>query len=436
MDVMKFALLSVLMMASISLHAGVTNDELVIKIKAGKSLPTMAKSAQVQNLFGSIFIIRNINAEALEKKLKNHPDIEYTERNQSRQVLLPAPQELKDTLDKNNIFGQFNDPKANKVWSFEDAEYFGVSVDSAYKLYSTPATTNVIVAVIDTGVDFTHEDLKDVMWTNPNEIPGNGIDDDNNGYIDDIYGINVVVRDDRGVATTNIKDTHSHGTHVSGTIAARQNNKVGIAGIASNVRIMAIRGVPNNSDETDINIAEAFVYAAKNGAKIINCSFGKGSNEGGNLIPETLKYIQDTYGVLVVAASGNSSQDIDKRPTYPASHKNDNLLIVASSTSNNGLSNFSNYGKISVDIVAPGSSIYSTTPGNRYESMSGTSMASPTTVGVAAEVLSHYPNLGPLQLKKVLMDSVTIVERFKEKVVSGGRIDLLNALELAKTIVE
>ena len=110
---MKFALLSVLMMASISLHAGVTNDELVIKIKAGKSLPTMAKSAQVQNLFGSIFIIRNINAEALEKKLKNHPDIEYTERNQSRQVLLPAPQELKDTLDLNNLFGEFQDPKAD-----------------------------------------------------------------------------------------------------------------------------------------------------------------------------------------------------------------------------------------------------------------------------------------------------------------------------------
>ncbi len=433
---MKFALMTALMLSTLSLHAGVTPNELVIKMKAGKSLPKLSKSAQVQNLFGSVFIIRNTNADLLEKQLKNNPDVEYTERNHSRAVSLPTPQIDNNSYDKNNdkTVSQFNDPRASKVWSFDDAEYFGVSVDAAYKLYSTQATTPVIVAVIDTGVDYTHEDLKDVMWMNPNEIPGNGIDDDNNGYVDDIYGINVVVRDSKGVATTNVKDAHSHGSHVSGTIAAKQNNKLGIAGIASNARIMAIRGVPNNTDETDINIAEAFIYAAKNGAKIINCSFGKGSNEGKNLIPDTLQYIQDNYGVLVVAAAGNSSQDIDRSPTYPASHKNDNLLIVASSTSSNTLSGFSNYGKISVDVAAPGSSIFSTTPGNRYENMSGTSMASPTTVGVAAEVLSHYPNLSPIQLKKVLMDSVTPVARFKDKVVSGGRIDLLNALELARTV--
>ena len=433
---MKFALMTALLLSTFSLHAGVTPNELVIKMKAGKSLPKLSKSAQVQNLFGSVFIIRNTNADLLEKQLKNNPDVEYTERNHSRAVSLPTPQIDNNSYDKNNdkTVSQFNDPRASKVWSFDDAEYFGVSVDAAYKLYSTQATTPVIVAVIDTGVDYTHEDLKDVMWMNPNEIPGNGIDDDNNGYVDDVYGINVVVRDSKGVATTNVKDAHSHGSHVSGTIAAKQNNKLGIAGIASNARIMAIRGVPNNTDETDINIAEAFIYAAKNGAKIINCSFGKGSNEGKNLIPDTLQYIQDNYGVLVVAAAGNSSQDIDRSPTYPASHKNDNLLIVASSTSSNTLSGFSNYGKISVDVAAPGSSIYSTTPGNRYENMSGTSMASPTTVGVAAEVLSHYPNLTPIQLKKVLMDSVTPVARFKDKVVSGGRIDLLNALELARTV--
>ena len=152
------------------------------------------------------------------------------------------------------------------------------------------------------------------------------------------------------------------------------------------------------------------------------------------LIPETLQYIQDNYGVLIVAASGNSSLDIDKTPTYPASHKNDNLLIVASSTSSNFMSRFSNYGINSVDVAAPGSGIFSTTPNNSYESLSGTSMASPTTAGVAAEVLSHYPNLSPIQLKNVIINSVTKVERFKDKLVSGGRIDLLNALELARTI--
>ena len=197
---------------------------------------------------------------------------------------------------------------------------------------------------------------------------------------------------------------------------------------------MAIRSVPNESDETDVDIAESFIYAAKNGAKIINCSFGKGQNEGKNLIPETLKYIQDNYGVLVIAAAGNDGTDIDRTPTYPASHPSENLLIVAATTKSGTMSGFSNYGKINVDVAAPGSDVYSTTPGNRYESMSGTSMATPTTVGVAAEILSHYPNLSPIQLKDVLINSVTSIERFKTKIVSGGRIDLLKGLNLARTI--
>lgn len=433
---MKFLLMSMLVLTMTSAHAAVTPTELVVKVKAGKALPNFGADSKVQNLFGNIYIVRNSDVSVLEKQLKNNPNIEYTERN-SRAEKSPLPMPVAGSSEVEKSFkaaNLFNDPKVDKIWSFNDADKNGISVNAAYQLHGTAATSTVIVAVVDTGIDYTHEDLKDVMWTNPNEIPGNGIDDDNNGYVDDVYGINVLVRDNKGVATTNVKDAHSHGSHVSGTIAAKQNNNVGIAGIASNARIMAIRGVPNNSDETDINIAEAFIYAAKNGAKIINCSFGKGSNEGKNLIPDTLQYIQDNYGVLVVAASGNSSQDIDKYPTYPASHKNENLLIVSSSTSNNLMSGFSNYGKISVDVAAPGSNIYSTTPGNRYESMSGTSMASPTTAGVAAEVLSHYPNLTPIQLKKVLMDSVTKVDRFKDKVAAGGRIDLLNALELARTI--
>lgn len=431
---MKATLLLALLLSMNSLYASVTPNELVVKMKPNKILPIFDSKAQVQNLYGDVYIIRNINAESLEVNLKDNPAIEYVERNRTSRVELPAPLKNETIQKSTKTLSQFNDPKANKVWSFDDAEYFGVSVDAAYKLYSTEATKTIIVAVIDTGVDYKHEDLKDVMWMNSKEIPGNGIDDDNNGYVDDVYGINLLNRDSNGRGTGNMMDAHSHGTHVSGTIAAKQNNKIGIAGIASNVRIMGIRAVPNDTDETDVNIAEAFIYAAKNGAKIINCSFGKSSNEGGKLIPETLQYIQDNYGVLVVAAAGNSSEDIDKAPTYPASHKNDNLLIVASSTNSNLMSRFSNYGLKSVDVAAPGSGIFSTTPNNSYESMSGTSMASPTTAGVAAEVLSHYPELSPIELKNVIIKSVTKVERFKDKLVSGGRIDLLNALELARTI--
>ena len=271
------------------------------------------------------------------------------------------------------------------------------------------------------------------MWTNPGEIAGNGIDDDGNGYIDDIHGINTLVRDSNGNATMDMMDGHSHGTHVSGSIGAQQNNGIGVAGIASNVRIMGIRTVPNSSDELDVDVVEAFIYAAKNGAKIINCSFGKARNEGGMAVSDAIEFIGKNYGTLVVAAAGNDSSNIDRRATYPATFQNENLLVVASTSSRGGMSYFSNYGVKNVDVAAPGSGIYSTVPGNRYSSMSGTSMASPNTAGLAAEVLSHFPELTPVELKKVLMDSVTKVSKFTSKVMSGGRIDLEKALNLALT---
>ncbi|MEA9357715.1 S8 family peptidase [Bacteriovorax sp. PP10] len=433
---MKFLLMSMLVLTMTSAHAAITPTELVVKVKAGKAVPNFGADSKVQNLFGNIYIVRNNDVSVLEKQLKNNPNIEYTERN-SRAEKSPLPMPVASPLDVEKSFkavNLFNDPKVDKIWSFNDADKNGVSVNAAYQLHGTSATSTVIVAVVDTGIDYTHEDLKDVVWVNEGEIPGNGIDDDGNGYVDDVNGINTLVRDSQGRATGNNKDTHSHGTHVSGTIGAKQNNGIGIAGIASNVKIIGIKTVPNSSDETDIDVAESFIYAAKNGAKIINCSFGKGQNEGKNLIPDTLKYIQDKYGVLVIAAAGNDTSDIDKYPTYPASHKSDNLLIIASTTKTGALSSFSNYGKVNVDVAAPGSDVFSTTPGNRYASMSGTSMASPTTTGVAAEILSHYPNLSPLQLKQVIMDSVNTDYRYKDKMITGGRIDLLKGLELARSI--
>lgn len=432
------SLLPLLLLLSINVaQSSDTPNDLIVKLKPGHSLPKVSNVKSVQNLFGNIYVLRTNDLARLEKALKNDPAIDYIERNHhSERTSLPTPDKNSTiNLDKMSFPERlFNDFYVTKIWAFKDADSNGISVNSAYKTYGTTNTTPVIVAVVDTGVDDHHEDLKDVMWTNPGEIPDNGIDDDGNGYIDDIHGINVVVRDSEGKATTNTIDTHSHGTHVSGTIAAKQNNSIGIAGVASNVKIMAIRAVPNTGDETDVDIAEAFIYAAKNGARIINCSFGKNSNPGKRLIPDTLKYIAENYGVLVISAAGNDSRDIDQTPTYPASFDNDNLLVVASTGSFGNMSGFSNYGATSVDIAAPGSDVFSTTPGNGYRSMSGTSMATPMTVGVAAEVLSHNPHLTYAQLKDVLIKSVTKINSFKDKLVSGGRIDLLKALELARTI--
>jgi subtilisin family serine protease len=324
-----------------------------------------------------------------------------------------------------------------KLWAFNSTA--GMNVNEGYDLVGTRTASEVIVAVVDTGVDHTHDDLKDIMWTNEKEIAGNSIDDDNNGYIDDIHGINTLVRDANGAATMNTMASHWHGTHVSGTIAATQNNGIGIAGVASNVKIMAIRTVPDDSDELDSDIVEAYLYAAKNGAKIINCSFGKAVNEGGMVVRDTINEIGKKYSVLVIASAGNDSSgpfswhNNDSSPKYPASFDSENLLVIASTTSSGGLSTFSNIGLKSVDVAAPGSNIYSTLNGNKYGMASGTSMASPNTSGVAAMVLGYFPNLSATELKSVLMKSVTPVAAFKTQIASGGRINMKVALQKAKS---
>jgi subtilisin family serine protease len=407
------------------------NTKLFIKIKEGSNIPQSKLIKSTKHLFTNNYIVSTTDAVKLQNELSVNSTIISTEKNYfAGKRVLPQASNVKLNTEPMLNFAAFNDPRVGRIWSFSDASDKGVSVD---KSYLSPLGVNkeeIIVAVVDTGVDYNHEDLKAVMWHNPGEIPGNKIDDDNNGYIDDVHGINTLKRRDDGSAYGNPMASHSHGTHVSGTIAAAQNNNVGIAGIASTVKIMAIRAVPNSSDETDLDVVESFLYAAKNGAKLINCSFGKSHNEGGMIVNETIDHIGKTFGVLIFAAAGNDyGRDIDSNKTYPASFESDYLLVVASTKKSGGLSWFSNIGEKSVDLAAPGSDVYSTVKDNKYANMSGTSMATPTAVGVAAEVLSHFPELGPLGLKKALMDSVTPVKKFQGKMVSPGRIDLFSSLQ-------
>ncbi len=408
-----------------------SSDRLIVKMDSANDIPRNPLITRTQHLFANLYVVYTDKLHELEKELKRDIHVVYTERDYyagKRQM----PKETAATLEHLEPSNTpFNDPQLSRQWTFRDAGQNGISVNQAYLEKKNPAKNEVIVAVVDTGVDFNHEDLKDVMWKNPQEIPGNQIDDDNNGYVDDIYGINTLVRDSNGKATSNIKDGHSHGTHVSGTIAATQNNQTGVAGIASKARIMGIRTVPNFGDEKDVDVVESFIYAAKNGARIINCSFGKDHNEGGQAVAEAIDFIGKNHQVLVVAASGNSSRNIDNRPTYPASFTSATLLVVASTTSSGSMSYFSNYGIRSVDVAAPGSSILSCVPNNRYSSMSGTSMASPTVAGVAAEILAYHPNLTAVQLKDIVMEAITPVSGFGSKIATGGRVDLSKALRMA-----
>ncbi len=404
-----------------------SQDRIIVKIKEGASFPEIGGITKIKNLFENVFLVYSEDVGELEQKLNSDPTVIYTQKDyiRKRQMTL-TPQPI--VLIKSQIDNPFNDPQTDRQWALSSAINNGVSVMDAYSKGHQSKET-IIVAIVDTGIDYGHNDLKENVWVNKKEIPRNGIDDDKNGYIDDINGINTLIRDRNGNATVENRDTNGHGTHVAGIIGAVQNNNFGIAGIAQKVKLMAIRTVPNDGDEKDVDVIEAFVYAAKNGAKLINCSFGKSVNEGGMAVSDAINYIGKDFGTLVVAAAGNDSADIDRRPTYPASFQTDYLMVVASTEKTGTLSYFSNYGVENVDLAAPGGSIYSTMPNDRFENLSGTSMATPVAVGVGAEILSMRPDLNPLELKALLMDSTTKKRTFEGKIKSGGRIDLLKAIE-------
>ncbi len=409
----------------------VDSSRLLVKMKAGHT----AEMAGIQNayhLFGQWYSV-STGPKNLTSALNKNDAVELVQPNyKANRKKLPVAVEVFDTPALKELNQNFNDPQLSRQWGFNSASSYGISVIDAFARRSTSNRSEIIVAVVDTGVDVHHEDL--TMWVNKNEIPGNNIDDDQNGHIDDVNGINTLVRRADGTPTANIADGHGHGTHVSGTIAAIQNNAKGVAGVATNVKIMGIRTVPNNGDETDADVIESFIYAAKMGARVINCSFGKARSA--IAVQEAIDFVGITYGTLIVAAAGNSSDDIDVNPGYPASFTSSNLLVVASTTSTGSLSSFSSYGARGVDLAAPGSGIISSMPNNRYGNMSGTSMASPHAAGVAAEVLSQYPSLNVHDLKRVLLESVTRVSRFEGMMISGGRIDLNKALDAAAIIQE
>lgn len=416
---------------------------LFIKMKSGAELVHSPLIKSSKKLFGGLYLVKTHDLNTLAKELKGVNSIEYVQkdyfagkRQMPKHEILDEAGLLVKKLKNFDFSRTFNDPYADKLWAFNNKN--GLDVIGAYENLPAHAPRQVIVAVVDTGVDHNHEDLRDIMWRNQREIPNNGKDDDNNGYIDDIHGINTLVRDSRGRATTNTMASHWHGTHVAGTIAATQNNGIGIAGVAHNVKIMAIRTVPDDADELDSDIVEGFIYAANMGAKIINCSFGKSNNEGGMVVRDTINALA-RHGVLVVASAGNDSigpsdwhnNDVDFK--FPASFDSANLMTIASTTSYGPLSSFSNIGRFSVDVASPGSNIYSTINGNKYSMASGTSMAAPNASGVAAVVLGYFPHLHGAKLKKLLMDTVTPVPDFRDKMASGGRLNLRSALELART---
>lgn len=297
-----------------------------------------------------------------------------------------------------------------------------INVEQAWKLYNG-GVRETIVAIIDTGVDINHEDLKDSIWINADEIPDNGIDDDNNGYIDDVYGWNFF--DDTNQVYID-SEQDAHGTHCAGTVAANAANGTGIAGIAysPNVKIMVLKVFGGVSGSGKMQyIADAIRYAEANGAAICNMSLSGMS--GKSLLYELISHSK----MLFVAAAGNSGMNNDKWSVYPASFDLDNLISVANLYCDRTLYTHSNYGASSVDLAAPGTYILSTAPENNYRFMTGTSMATPMVTAAAAMIFSHYPSIAPAQVKQLILRTARPLDSLQQKCVTGGMLDLGAAMQ-------
>lgn len=300
-----------------------------------------------------------------------------------------------------------------------------IGLAAAWRLYDG-GSRDVVVALVDTGIDYTHEDLAGRIWTNTDEIPGNGIDDDGNGYVDDVYGWNFY----SGTNDVYVGTEDAHGTHGAGTIAANAGNGVGIAGIvqSDHVKVMAVKALGGSDGSgTTASIIQAIQYAEANGAQICNLSLGSSQND-----PALYRTIASSKMLFVVAA-GNDGTDLETAPSYPASYDLDNLIAVANIRYDGELDPTSSYGAASVDLAAPGSYILSTTPGDTYSYMTGTSMAAPMVSAAAAMVYSAFPKATLADVKDILLASVHKLDSLTGRTATGGMLDLGAAMAGAAT---
>ena len=300
-----------------------------------------------------------------------------------------------------------------------------IGLAEAWELYDG-GSRDVVVALVDTGIDYTHEDLAGRIWTNVDEIPGNGIDDDGNGYVDDVYGWNFY--SDTNDVYVGTED--AHGTHGAGTIAANADNGTGIAGIVQSdrVKVMAVKALGGSDGSgTTASIIQAIQYAEANGAQICNLSLGSSQND------PALYRTMASSDMLFVVAAGNDGTDLETSPSYPASYDLDNVISVANIRYDGELDPTSSYGAASVDLAAPGSYILSTTPGGTYSYMTGTSMAAPMVSAAAAMVYSAFPNATLADVKDILLASVQKLDSLSDRTATGGMLDLGAAMAYAAT---
>ena len=330
-----------------------------------------------------------------------------------------------------------NDPLFADQWSLDNTgQYYGTAGIDIAALEAWQLTTGsreVVVAVIDSGIDINHPDLAGNIWTNPGEIAGNGIDDDGNGFIDDVHGWDFVDNDNLPL------DGYGHGTHIAGTIGALADNGIGVAGVAPRVSLMALRFQDDRGAGYTSGMLAALDYATRMRRDFgINIVASNNSWEAGNfsLVVEAAIRAHGEAGITFVAAAGNSGTDTDASPAYPGGYDLPNVIVVASHNSSGSLAGSSNYGATSVDLAAPGLAIKSTLPGGTYGMLSGTSMAAPHVTGVVALLAAAKPGISVAEIRGAILNGVTPTAELAGKTATGGRLNAFAALGFLGEVVE